>query len=91
MTHILITSVHRIATGRSGEAIHLRCLAEALGEAGERVTVLDGPMDPGRTAGDPGAGLRELEFRVDALLRRSRPDVALLWGHRGEETAMARR
>jgi glycosyltransferase involved in cell wall biosynthesis len=91
MTHILIASVHRIATGGSGEAIHLRRLAEALGEAGERVTVLDGPMDPGRTAGDPVAGLRELELGVDGLLRRSRPDVALLWGHRGEETAMARR
>ncbi|WBB51949.1 glycosyltransferase family 4 protein [Verrucosispora sp. WMMD573] len=91
MSHVLIVSVHRIHTGRSGEAVHLRQLIEALRAAGERVTVLDGPMDPGTAGADHGAGLRSIAEQLVTLLTRDRPDAALLWGHLGEETELARR
>ncbi|WP_327041314.1 glycosyltransferase [Micromonospora ureilytica] len=91
MSHVLVTSVHRIHAGRSGEAIHLRQLTEALRAAGERVTVLDGPLEPGRADTGHEAGLRSLAQQLDTLLARDRPDAALLWGHLGEETELARR
>ncbi|MBQ1023992.1 glycosyltransferase [Micromonospora sp. C95] len=91
MSHVLVISVHRIHVGRSGEAVHLRQLSEALRATGERVTVLDGPMDPGRDGADHGAGLRPVAEQLDTLLARDRPDAALLWGHLGEETELVRR
>ncbi|MEV0135932.1 glycosyltransferase [Dactylosporangium sp. NPDC050688] len=89
MKHLLVTSVHRIAAGQSGQAGHLRRLAAALRAGGERVTVLDGPMDPGVPPADRAA-LRALHRRLDDLIERDRPDAALLWGHLGEETPLAR-
>ncbi|MEV0733944.1 glycosyltransferase [Polymorphospora sp. NPDC050346] len=91
MSHLLIASVHRIHAGQSGEAVHLRQLTEALRATGERVTVLDGPMDPGRPSASHEAGLRSLADQLDTLLARDRPDAALLWGHLGEETELVRR
>ncbi|MDG4796331.1 glycosyltransferase [Micromonospora sp. WMMD1082] len=91
MSHVLVTSVHRIHAGRSGQAIHLRQLVEALRAVGERVTVLDGPMDPGSAGAGHGAGLRSLAEQLATLLARDRPDAALIWGHLGEETELARR
>ncbi|MGI5215316.1 glycosyltransferase [Plantactinospora sp. CA-290183] len=91
MSHVLIISVHRIHAGQSGEAVHLRQLTEALRATGERVTVLDGPMDPGRAGAGHEAGLRSLAEQLDTLLARDRPDAALLWGHLGEETELVRR
>ncbi|MEO3743677.1 glycosyltransferase [Plantactinospora sp. B5E13] len=91
MSHVLVTSVHRIHAGRSGEAVHLRQLTEALRAAGERVTVLDGPMEPGSADTGHEVGLRSLAERLGSLLARDRPDAALLWGHLGEETELARR
>ncbi|MEE6261308.1 glycosyltransferase [Plantactinospora sonchi] len=91
MSHVLVTSVHRIHAGRSGEAVHLRQLTEALRAAGERVTVLDGPVEPGGADTGHEVGLRSLAERLGTLLARDRPDAALLWGHRGEETELARR
>jgi glycosyltransferase involved in cell wall biosynthesis len=90
MTHVLLASVHQISAGRSGEAVHLRELGAALRDAGERVTVVDGPMNPGGAGGDAG-GLASLARRVEGLLDRDRPDAALFWGHLGEETALLRR
>lgn len=89
MRHLLVTSVHRISAGQSGEACHLRQLAAAMRAHGDRVTVLDGPMDPG-TPLDDHAALRSLGRRLDELIGRDRPDAALLWGHLGEETPLAR-
>ncbi|MBQ1041049.1 MULTISPECIES: glycosyltransferase [unclassified Micromonospora] len=89
MRHLLVTSVHRISTGQSGEACHLRQLATAIQAGGDRVTVLDGPMDPGTPLADPAA-LGSLGRRLDELIGRDRPDAALLWGHLGEETPLAR-
>ncbi|MEU6077258.1 glycosyltransferase [Micromonospora sp. NPDC047074] len=92
MSHLLLLSVHRLRGGRSGEAVHLRQLAQALAAAGERVTVLDGPLQPGRPVADPGAALRRLHADLDRLLDADRPAAALLWpGARGEETRLARR
>ncbi|WP_405097443.1 glycosyltransferase [Micromonospora sp. NBC_01412] len=91
MKHLLVVSVHRISTGQSGEAVHLRQLAGALRTAGERVTVLDGPMDPGAAGGGHGAALRSMARSLDRLLCQDRPDAALLWGHLGEETMLAQR
>ncbi|WP_229399258.1 glycosyltransferase [Micromonospora okii] len=91
MRHLLVVGVHRISTGRSGEAIHLRQLAGALRSAGARVTVLDGPMDPGAAGSGHDAALRSLARSLDRLLEQDRPDAALLWGHLGEETPLARR
>ncbi|MEU9510047.1 glycosyltransferase [Micromonospora sp. NPDC048170] len=92
MSHLLVVSVHQLTGGRSGEAVHLRQLARALTAAGDRVTVLDGPLHPGRPVADPGTVLRPLHADLDRLLDADRPDVALLWpGARGEETPLARR
>ncbi|MFV2116761.1 glycosyltransferase [Micromonospora sp. LOL_025] len=91
MTHLLVASVHHVTAGQSGEAVHLRQLAAKLRAGGERVTILDGPLGPGHSGADHGAALRALGRRLDQLLARDRPHVALLWGHRGEETALARR